>query len=696
MAHGYGHQGPSGMPKQFVLCFDGTGNKFAGDDSDSNVLKIFRMLDRSKSHQYHYYQPGIGTYVTSKSLSSHGRLQRIKSAYQKAKDSAVGSSFDEHVMGGYKFLMRYYSPGDEIFFIGFSRGSYIARFLAEMLDYIGLLEAGNEELVRFAWKTFAKWQQRSDETQEERDKKKELFKYMKAFRETFSRPISRIRFMGLFDTVNSVPRFESAWMQRTKFPYTARSSAKIIRHAVGIDERRAKFRQDLISGPRPREKKHHKHRHHLPLPKNPLEHHMERHRDEHNHLHLFHQDKERKAKAEEEHPDNVPAIRFNDNPEIVAPDDEKTGPEFQVPGWGPHAGESYYHSGRGRHASHQASQSGSRAASRAGSHAGSHAGSEPATMQPHAYRAPSPKRSLAVPKSSMEDLHSVASKESCQSAHSNVLSVQIPGADDDESEDEDDQDIHEIWFPGCHADIGGGWKRAEDEDWALSHAPLVWMTQEAYKAGLELDEYKMKQFQCLEEFDGDYTPIQQEISARRPSRCAEPHNDNSEAFRLMPNEKERTAASADFWHALHTASTKGLSHDCLLFNQGIPAMSVITWRIMEWLPFRRMDLQADGSWKPISWPLPRGEVRDVPLNAEIHVSAIRRMQANSNYRPGNVIVGGGGRGCRVAPEEYGMGEWVVFRNEGDPVRETYVRKDLSKCKEGKDEDENPQKTLRVP
>jgi uncharacterized protein (DUF2235 family) len=39
----------------------------------------------------------------------------------------------------------------------------------------------------------------------------------------------------------------SAWMQRSKFPYTAHSSAKVIRHAVSIDERRAKFRQDLIS-----------------------------------------------------------------------------------------------------------------------------------------------------------------------------------------------------------------------------------------------------------------------------------------------------------------------------------------------------------------------------------------------------------------------------------------------------------------
>lgn len=40
-------------------------------------------------------------------------------------------------------------------------------------------------------------------------------------------------------------------MQRSKFPYTARSSAKVIRHAVSIDERRAKFRQDLISGGQP-------------------------------------------------------------------------------------------------------------------------------------------------------------------------------------------------------------------------------------------------------------------------------------------------------------------------------------------------------------------------------------------------------------------------------------------------------------
>lgn len=40
--------------RKLVLCFDGTGNKFQGDDSDSNILKIFRMLDRTASDQCKY------------------------------------------------------------------------------------------------------------------------------------------------------------------------------------------------------------------------------------------------------------------------------------------------------------------------------------------------------------------------------------------------------------------------------------------------------------------------------------------------------------------------------------------------------------------------------------------------------------------------------------------------------------------
>lgn len=37
--------------RKLVLCFDGTGNKFRGDDSDSNILKIYRMLDATAADQ---------------------------------------------------------------------------------------------------------------------------------------------------------------------------------------------------------------------------------------------------------------------------------------------------------------------------------------------------------------------------------------------------------------------------------------------------------------------------------------------------------------------------------------------------------------------------------------------------------------------------------------------------------------------
>jgi uncharacterized protein (DUF2235 family) len=135
--------------RKFILCFDGTGNKFSGTDADSNILKIYRMLDRSDHTQFHYYQPGIGTYVTSGSLSHDSHIARLRSWYMKGKDSMFGTSLAEHVMGGYKFLMRYYRVGDEIYLFGFSRGAYTARFLAEMIDHVGLLSQGNEELIRF-------------------------------------------------------------------------------------------------------------------------------------------------------------------------------------------------------------------------------------------------------------------------------------------------------------------------------------------------------------------------------------------------------------------------------------------------------------------------------------------------------------------------------------------------------------------
>jgi len=69
-----------------------------------------------------------------------------------------------------------------------------------------------------------------------------------------------------------------------------------------------------------------------------------------------------------------------------------------------------------------------------------------------------------------------------------------------------------------------------------------------------------------------------------------------------------------------------------------------------------------------------GETRDIPDDAQIHISVIRRMEANPHYRPGNLIIGGGGRGVRKAPKKRGIGSWLAYRHENDIIRHTVIRK----------------------
>ena len=234
------------------------------------------------------------------------------------------------------------------------------------------------------------------------------------------------------------------------------------------------------------------------------------------------------------------------------------------------------------------------------------------------------------------------------------------------------QDLQELWFPGCHADIGGGWPQEPGMEAGLSYAPLLWMIREARKAGLPFDEEALQAAGYV--LDDDLTEdinFQQDATDQVPQIRVGHHREN--------NEKREAG-----FNLLHLASTKGMIHDSLQFGCGTPGAGVLSWRIMEYLPFRRMDLKPDGTWAPIRWPLPCGEVRDIPDEAWIHATAIKRMEADKNYRPGNLIVGGGGRGVRKAPEHMGTGKWNVHREKGNPVGEAFIRapRESADSKEG--------------
>ncbi|KAB5511673.1 hypothetical protein GE09DRAFT_640670 [Coniochaeta sp. 2T2.1] len=120
----------NGKPKRIVMCCDGTwmdqlGKK--GAEPPSNVTRISRVLRRTCSDgtpQIISYFPGVGT---------------GSSSIDKFTGGAFGMGLDRDIREVYNFLCTNYVDGDPIILIGFSRGAFTARSVADMVASLGLL-----------------------------------------------------------------------------------------------------------------------------------------------------------------------------------------------------------------------------------------------------------------------------------------------------------------------------------------------------------------------------------------------------------------------------------------------------------------------------------------------------------------------------------------------------------------------------
>ncbi|KAJ7621997.1 hypothetical protein DFH06DRAFT_1009614 [Mycena polygramma] len=209
--------------RTLVLCFDGTGDQF--DLDNSNIVQFFSMLPKGdRTKQMVYYQAGIGTYTTPQIATPY------MATVSKFIDMCIAWDLDAHVMGGYEFLMQNYTANDRICIFGFSRGAYTARSLAGMLHKVGLLPACNHQQVPFAYHMYIN----NSETG---------WKQSNAFKKTFSIDVD-IEFLGVWDTVNSVGIIPK------RLPFTTSNTiVRTFRHAVSLDERRAKFKPNLWNRP---------------------------------------------------------------------------------------------------------------------------------------------------------------------------------------------------------------------------------------------------------------------------------------------------------------------------------------------------------------------------------------------------------------------------------------------------------------
>ena len=216
------------MPKNIIVCCDGTGNEFG--DSNSNVVNLYKTLIRD-GEQIAYYHPGVGT------MGSRSALSRIGKWWTKVIGLAFGYGISDNVADAYQFLMPNFKPGDHVYVFGFSRGAYTARALCGMLHAVGLLTPGNEGLIPYAIRMVKK--------------KKIDFAVLADFKKTFAPSPCREcegwcahdckpYFVGVWDTVSSV-----GWVYNAvTFPFTRATKNPdfhIMRHAVSIDEHRAFF-----------------------------------------------------------------------------------------------------------------------------------------------------------------------------------------------------------------------------------------------------------------------------------------------------------------------------------------------------------------------------------------------------------------------------------------------------------------------
>ncbi|KAF8885156.1 hypothetical protein BD779DRAFT_1442618 [Infundibulicybe gibba] len=211
--------------RTLILCFDGTGNKFGTVCPNSNVVRFFNALEKDEmEEQLAYYQPGIGTYLKSQFYT------KTASRVSTKIDEAIATGLPEHVKSGYKFLMQNYRLGDRICLFGFSRGAYTARALSGMIYKVGLLPPDNAEQLDFAYSVY-------------KETDKEGSKLGSKFKKVFSRRVM-IDFIGVWDTVSSVgiiPR---------SLPYsTYNDGVRVFRHALALDERRARFRASVWGEP---------------------------------------------------------------------------------------------------------------------------------------------------------------------------------------------------------------------------------------------------------------------------------------------------------------------------------------------------------------------------------------------------------------------------------------------------------------
>jgi len=207
------------MAKNIVVFSDGTGQE-GGKGANTNVYRLFNMIEDRTPHQVAFYDRGLGT------------------GWRKFTGMAFGVGISKNIKECYRFVFENYQAGDEIFLFGFSRGAYTVRSLSGFLDLVGVLPKSRTELIDKAYSIY------KIENKKKRHRKVDEFLSQ---HHTMRCPI---RFIGVWDTVKAlgVPFKVLDAVNPMKHKFHNHRLCKNVKfgcHALSIDDERRTFHPTL-------------------------------------------------------------------------------------------------------------------------------------------------------------------------------------------------------------------------------------------------------------------------------------------------------------------------------------------------------------------------------------------------------------------------------------------------------------------
>ena len=177
--------------KRLALFFDGTWNRHA---TRTNVSRLYDLTDADQSYRGRLGKRAIpegSTNVEVSQIKYYHSGVGVKWG-EKLRGGAFGFGISRNIKDGYLWLAEHYRPGDEIFLFGFSRGAYTARSLVGLIRKCGIPAFPDEAFAKEAYHIYREKQWEPDGRQ------------AAAFRESFSWPDPKVKFIGVWDTVGAL------------------------------------------------------------------------------------------------------------------------------------------------------------------------------------------------------------------------------------------------------------------------------------------------------------------------------------------------------------------------------------------------------------------------------------------------------------------------------------------------------------